>query len=651
MNLRHQFDLAASLHRANRLEEAQTIYHQVLLANPKHPEVLNLLGLIAIERGDYDEAIELIGQAIRIKPDYADAHSNLGNSLYRKGQLDEAVAAYQRAIKLNPKHGIAHCNLSAALKDSGRLDDAIASANRAIQINPNSAKAYNNLGNAQERKGQYDDAIVSYKHAIQLNPNSAVAPGNLGALQAKQGRMDESAELLQRAIQLNPKSAKTYGQLGNTLRDTGQLEQAITTYRRAIELRLGDSALHSKLLYALHFAPSHDARTIYEEHRLWNQKHAEPLRKLIQPHRNNVDPHRSLRIGYVSPDFTFHPVGRFIHPLLAAHDRDQFIVHCYSDVHRPDGWTDRIRASASQWRSIVGLSDDAVAQSIREDQIDVLVDLTMHMPDNRMNLFARKPAPVQVTYLAYCSTTGLATMDFRLTDPHLDPPQVDGSSYSEKSVHLPETYWCYQLDGPVPDVNPLPLKKVGYVTFGCLNNFCKTSPVAIETWTQVMQAVPQSRFIIHALEGSHRQRMSEQFQSRGIDPQRLRFLGRIPFLEFLRIHHEIDIALDSFPYNGGTTTCDAMWMGVPVITLAGPTAFGRSGVSLLRNVGLPDLIAESPQQLVQIAHNLAGDVQRLVDLRQTMRDRMRASVLMDSHRFAGNVESAYRRMWEDWCRQ
>ncbi|MGD0390242.1 MAG: hypothetical protein ABSC42_14950, partial [Tepidisphaeraceae bacterium] len=274
-----------------------------------------------------------------------------------------------------------------------------------------------------------------------------------------------------------------------------------------------------------------------------------------------------------------------------------------------------------------------------------------HMARNRMLLFARKPAPVQVTYLAYCSTTGLETMDYRLTDPHLDPPGTNDAYYSEKTVRLPESYWCYPMHGQSPQVGPLPAPSGGEVTFGCLNNFCKVSPAALELWIQLLRATPKSHLIVHAKEGSHRQRVRDLLERQGIDPRRLKFAGLVSLSEYFKLYEQIDVGLDPFPCNGGTTTCDALWMGVPVVTLAGRTAVGRGGVSILANVGLPELIAQTPQQYVQIATDLAGDLPRLAELRRTLRARMQASPLMDAPRFARNIEAAYREMWTTWCGQ
>jgi len=433
------------------------------------------------------------------------------------------------------------------------------------------------------------------------------------------------------------------------LKDKGELDEAIESFQRAIDLAPDDAAIHSNLLYTLHFHPGYDAAMIYEEHRRWNRQHAEPLKKFIQPHVNNRDPDRPLRIGYVSPDFRNHPIGKFLLPLQAAHDPDRFEVFCYSDVRRPDRLTELLRRHAKQWRNTVGLTHERAAQLIREDQIDILVDLTMHMAGNRMLLFARKPAPVQVTYLAYCSTTGLETMDYRLSDPNMDPSDSDLLLYSERSIRLPETCWCYGVAGPTPEPSPLPASVAGYITFGCLNNFCKVSTEALNVWIQLLCATPKSQFILRALEGSHRQRVRDLLQQYGIDPQRLKFVGTVPLSEYYRLYQQIDIGLDPFPYNGGTTTCDTLWMGVPVVTLVGPTAVGRGGVSILCNVGLPKLIAQTPEQYVQIATDLAKDLPKLAELRRTLRARMQASPLMDAPRFARNVEAAYRQMWRNWC--
>jgi predicted O-linked N-acetylglucosamine transferase (SPINDLY family) len=572
-----------------------------------------------------------------------------GLSYHRAGRLAEAERIYRQILARHPDLAEAHGNLGNVLAGKGRLDEAIASFRQAVRLKPDLAEAHNNLGNALLGKGQLDEAIASFRHAIRLKPGLAEAHYNLGNALSGMGQLDEAIASYLQAIRIRPDYAEPYCNLGNALEATGQIDEAIASFRHAIRLKPDFAVAHSNLVYTLHTHPAYDALTIHEEHRRWTQQHAEPLKKFIQPHTNNRNPQRPLRIGYVSPDFREHPVGRFLLALLPAHDPDRFAVFCYSDVRRSDRMTELLRRHAMQWRNTLGLSDERTAQLIREDQIDVLVDLTMHMARNRMLLFARKPAPVQVTYLAYCSTTGLETMDYRLTDPHLDPSGMNDGVYSEKSIRVPETYWCYPLGQQSPEVSLSPALSNGEVTFGCLNNFCKVSPEALDAWIQLLRATPKSRLILHAPEGNHRQRLRDLLEHQGIDPHRLKFVDRVPLLEYLKLYDQIDIALDPFPCNGGTTTCDAIWMGVPVVTLAGRTAVGRGGVSVLSNIRLPELIAQTPEQYNQIASELAANLPRLAELRRTMRARMRESPLMDAPRFARNIEAAYRQMWHNWC--
>ena len=642
--------LAVGHHRAGRLAEAERIFRQVLAKQPDHAGALHLLGVLAGQGGRLDAAVELIRRAVRFNPDYAVAHNDLGIALQSKGQLDEAIASYRQAIRLKPDYTEAHNNLGIALGAKGELDEAIASCRYAIRLKPDLAEAHNNLGNALKDMGQFDEAIASYRQAIQIKPDYAEAHSNLGIVLMYKGQLDEAIAAYRQAIWLKPDYTEAHNNLAGALKDMGQLDEAIACFRQAIRLKPGYASAHSNLLYALHFHPGYDARMIYEEHRRWSDQFAEPLKKFIEPHGNSRDPDRPLRIGYVSPDFRDHPVGRFMVSLLAAHDPDRFEIFCYSDVRRADRFTGLLRGHARQWRNTVGLTDQRMAQLVREDQIDVLVDLTMHMARNRLLLFARKPAPVQVTYLAYCSTTGLETMDYRLSDPHLDPPGMNDEYYSEETIRLPETYWCYPMHEQSPQVGPPPaLGSGGEVTFGCLNNFCKASPEALDLWIQLLRGLPKSRLILQAGEGSHRQRVRDLLERQGMDAGRVKFVGWVPLPEYFKRYEQIDVGLDPFPCNGGTTTCDALWMGVPVVTLAGRTAVGRGGVSVLRNVGMPELIAETPQQYVQIATDLAGDLPRLGELRRTLRARMQASPLMDAERFARNIEAAYRQMWRNWC--
>jgi predicted O-linked N-acetylglucosamine transferase (SPINDLY family) len=642
-------NLGNALEDKAQVIDAITCYRQAIRLKPQLAEAHYNLGNALKENGQLEEAIAAYRQAIQLKPGYAKAHYNLGIALQNKGQLDEAVASLRQAVRLKPDFAEAHNNLGNALKDKGQLDEAIASYQQAIRLKPDYAEAHSNLGNALQGEGQLDEAVASHRQAVRLKPDFAAAHSNLGNALKDKGQLDEAIACYRQAIRLKPDDAPTHSNLGSALKDTGQLDEAIAAYRQAIRLKPDFDEAHSNLVFALHYHPGYDGEMIHEEARRWNQQHAEPLKKLIQPHTNARDPDRRLRIGYVSPDFRAHVVGQNLLPLLCEHDHRQMEIFCYSNVLQPDALTDQLRGCADVWRSIVGLSDSRAVDLIRQDRIDILVDLALHTAKNRLVVFAAKPAPVQVTYLGYCGSTGVDAMDYRFSDPYMDPPDSDLSNYSERTVRLPETYWCYSVPGPTPDPSPPPAATMGYVTFGCLNNLVKVSPPALDLWAVVLQGVPQSRLIVHSHPGSHLDALRERFAGKGIAPDRLEFPGRQPWPQYVQTYGRIDIALDPFPWGGGITTCDALWMGVPVVSLVGRTAVGRGGASILANVGLPELIARTPEQYVQIAANLAGDLPRLGELRRALRPRMQASPLMDAPRFARNVEAAYQQMWRNWC--
>jgi predicted O-linked N-acetylglucosamine transferase (SPINDLY family) len=404
----------------------------------------------------------------------------------------------------------------------------------------------------------------------------------------------------------------------------------------------------SNLLLALHFDPDRDARALLAEHVRWARQYAEPLAAEIRPHPNDRATDRPLRIGFVSPDFRDHPVGRLLLPLFAHHDRRQAEFVAYSDVRSPDPITARFRELADAWRPTADLDDSALADRVRGDRIDILVDLALHTAGNRLLVFARKPAPVQVSMLGLPSTTGLTTIDYRLTDPYFDPPGTSDGDYTERSIRLPHSIWCYDPPEDAPPVTGLPSEKQGLITFGCLNKFAKVGPPASQLWTKILECVPDSRLVIHCHPGTPRNAVRDQFRNGGIDPGRIAFAARAARPEYLGHYRDLDLSLDPFPFGGGITTLDSLWMGVPVITLAGRTGVGRGGVSILSNLGLSDLIAGTPEQYVEIAVGLANDRARLARLRAGLRAQQ-ASVLMDGRRYAADVEAALRQMWREWC--
>jgi protein O-GlcNAc transferase len=499
--------------------------------------------------------------------------------------------------------------------------------------------------------GRMKESEQLCRQVLASQPKHPEALHLLGAIAYRVGRYDAALDLIRQAVALRPNRVSAHSNLGSIYKSKGQIIEAIAAYRQAVALDPDDATIDSNLVYTLHFSPTCDAQTLAEEHRRWNRRHAQPLRKFIQPHSNDRNPDRRLRIGYVSPDFRDHVIGRNLLPLFQHHDRRQSEITCYSHVPRPDATTSQFQKMADHWHNIASLSDEQLAKQIREDQIDILVDLALHMGKNRLLVFARKPAPVQATFAGYPGSTGLETIDYRLTDPYLDPPGLNDQFYSEKSFRLPHTFWCYDPLGAEVSVNAPPAQSLGHITFGCLSNFCKVNDPVLQLWAQVLKSVDRSRMLILAPEGSHRQRLTDLLHRDGIAPDRIEFVTQRPRIPYLELYHRIDIGLDTFPYNGHSTSLDSFWMGVPVIIFVGKTVVGRAGVSQLTNLGLTELIANTPQEYVRLATELAGDLPRLAELRRTLRPRMQASPLMDAPLFARDIEAAYRRMWRIWCGQ
>jgi predicted O-linked N-acetylglucosamine transferase (SPINDLY family) len=680
--------IAAALmhHQGGRLAEAEALYRQVLAQDPAHGGALHLLGLVAGQTGRTEVAIDLMERAIAVAPGVAEYHSNLGEAYRQAGRLEEAIAHFRRALELKPALAhVAHVlsNLGNALKDAGRLEEAITALARAAALlpgepavqktlgvalhaagrldeaiaayqgalgrDPDDARTLNNLGLALHEMGRHYEAIVTLGRAIALDPGLAEAHSNLGNALSRRGRLDEALAALGRAVALQPGLAVAHNNLGTVYREQGRLDLALASFRKAQELDPGLARAASNVLFTIQFHPDYDAARILAAHREWARRYAEPLDGAIRPHSNDPTPDRALRVGFISPDFREHPVGRLLLPLFAHFDRRHVESVGYSDVRAPDAITRQLATTAGAWRNVAGLSDRQLAEQVRVDRIDVLVDLTLHTAGNRMLAFARKPAPVQVTMLGLPGTTGLATVEYRLTDAVLDPPGETDGDYVEQSVRLPHCFWCYQPPVKSPPAGPLPAQRNGFVTFGCLNQHAKTSRAALELWVEVLQAVPGARLFFHAHPGAHREDVRAVFKRSGIDPDRIEFTPQASFLEYLECHRALDLALDPFPYNGGVTTMDALWMGVPVVTLAGRTAVGRAGASILTHARLPEMIARTPRQYVEIAAAWAADRARLEQLRSQLRAHLERSPLLDARQYASDVEEAFRRMWRTWC--
>jgi protein O-GlcNAc transferase len=531
------------------------------------------------------------------------------------------------------------------------------------------------LAQRHYQAGRLGEAESLFRQILTYEP-SPEAHFNLGKILKDAGRLDEAAAAYRAAIAIRPDLVEAHNNLGTASKEVGDLDGAMAAYRQAYALR-PDPRTASNLLYLLWFHPAYDAAQIRDEHLAWGRSIMEslsrtsgatvvpplppgegwgegrgrgtshfPSRQSSPGGRGSGAPAKEarLKIGYVSADFRQHVVGYNLLPLFREYDRARFEIHCYSNVARPDSMTAQFQSLASAWRDISALGDVDAAGLIASDRIDILLDLSLHMSGNRLPVFARKPAPVQATFAGYPGTTGLPTIDYRITDPYLDPPENPDEFYSERSIRLPHSFWCYQPLSPEPKVNPLPALTNKFLTFGCLNNPTKLNPNVLSLWAEVMRQTPGSRLLMMARPGSHRDRILGFLDACGVGRDRVRFVDFQPTDAYLRTYHQIDLGLDTFPYNGHTTSLDSLWMGVPVVTLVGRTVVGRAGLSQLSNLGLPELAASEPEDFVRIATALAADLPKLANLRTTLRTRMAHSPFMDAKSFARGIEEAYQRM-------
>ena len=670
-------------HNAGRLAEAEALYRRILAANPDHADANHLLGVIAHQRGDHRGGIALIEKALTRKPGAAVFHRNLGTALLASGEAARAAAAHREALRLQPDFPEAHHSLAEALRvlekpqeaeahyrralalrpgfafarnglglalaAQGRYAEAEAAYRAALAESPDFAQALVNLAQALERQSRPKEAEAEYRRALALEPTSLAALVNWGNLCKDDGRTGEAMALYRRALEHHPQAPPALNNLANLLKDQGMVEETLGLFRRAIAIEPQFGHAHSNLLLTLHYLPGPTPEEIFAAHRAWGRR----FPPVSGAHANGREPERRLRVGYVSPDFRRHPVASFIEPVLAAHDRSRVEVFSYAVHLKPDAVTARLKTLADHWREIGALDAEAAAQAIRADGIDVLVDLAGHTANNRLAVFARRPAPVQATYLGYPGTTGLPAMDWRITDAIADPPGEAERLHTERLMRLPGPFQCFRMPPEAPPVGPVPMDSAGHATFASFNMLAKVHPALVARWAEILRAVEGSRLILKAApfrDAGTRAHYHALFAAHGIAAERVNLLGYIPSAAaHFALYNKIDVALDTDPYNGATTSCEALWMGVPVVTLAGRNHAGRVGTAILTHLGLEELIAASPADYIARTVALARDPARLAHLRGTLRARMTASPLTDPQRIAAALEDAYRTMWRAWC--
>ncbi|MGA7826887.1 MAG: tetratricopeptide repeat protein, partial [Geobacteraceae bacterium] len=548
-----------------------------------------------------------------------------------------------------------HLNLGTSLMPLKRYEESIAELKEAVRLDPGYSAAWFQLGVALEQKGNLDPAVEAYTQTRRLDPSHDHAIQRSADIRHRQNRMEEALDLYAKALQLQPNNFMACNNAGNAAKYLGKISEALTWYQRAQELEPQQRICASNYLMTMLLTADCSPEEIYRKHALWSETFERPLVQEQKPPANSPLPERPLRIGYLSCDYKNHPVAFFIEPILASHNRNNFKIYCYSNCDTPDMITAQLENRADIWRPIHDLDDDKVRDLIRNDGIDILVDLGGHTAQNRLTVFARKPAPVQATWLGYAATTGLKSIDYRITDAAADPPGITEHFHSERLWRLPDNFICYRPPANSPPVAPLPCLTNGFVTFGVFNHFSKITPGAVDLWSELLSSLPTSKLLIKALGMEHepmRKRTRDMFAARGISQDRLELVGKTPSIySHLELFGKVDISLDTFPYNGTTTTCESLWMGVPVVAKEGNSHVSRVSVSLLRTVGLSGLVAGSDEDYVALAAFLAQDWKNLEILRNNLRERMNGSKLLDTVGFTRNLEQAYREMWRRWCKK
>jgi predicted O-linked N-acetylglucosamine transferase (SPINDLY family) len=672
-----------ALFNAGNYAEAEAQAHLLIEQHPNSGFAWKALGASLQKQGK--NAVSALQKATKLLPDDAEAHYNLGVSLQDIGRLSEAETSYRRALHINSNNAQIHCNLGTTLYSLNRLDEAEASLRRALVINKDFVESHNILGNVLSALGRLDEAEACFRKALAIKPDYADALSNLGSVLHDLGRLDDAKTCCLRALEINPDFAQAHNNLGNTLLNLGQLDDAMislhralsikqdfseaynnlgnvllklgqiddmeNSYRKALEIKPDFAVAHTNLIFALDLMPDKDIACLQDERKRWDAMHAAHFLYRPPTHANSPDPVRRLRIGYVSADFWEHSAAMVFGAMLTRYDQSQFDVFAYSNSKgQSDKFTELFRQNVTAWRDIAGLSDDAVAKIIREDRIDILVDLSGHSAGNRLLVFARKPAPIQVTAWGYATGTGMRAMDVFFTDPVMVPPE-EQHYFTEQIRYLPSVVGAF-FPEPFPDVNELPALSDGSITFGSFNRLVKVSNQTYRAWAEVLLAVPRSRLILKAAELSDaavRDRVIEHFTQAGVEVDRITLQGKTSWYEHMQAYQQIDMALDPFPHGGGVTALEGLMMGVPMITLRWPTTTGRLSASIMTTLELPDWIAETQQQYVELAIQKASDLKSLAALRRQLRSIFTSSVIGDHAAYARAVEQEYRQLWQNWC--
>lgn len=643
-------NLGIALEALGRAEEAAASYEAVLAMEPADPYAHYNLGKLHFTRGAPEAAERHLRAALERRPEIAEARIVLAHVLEARGDAAGAAAAFDEALKSRPGDFGAWFGFGQTLRRLGRLGEAQAAFERALALDPANADAHSALFDLHQSQGNLASAAKHVAAVLRQRPDWADALFNQGMVLMRMQRLGEAEAAFRRLIALDPGYRTAYRMLGSVLHRAARIDETLALCRAARQRFPDWFELESFELFVLNFVEHISAGDAFERHRQFGARleRANPARSV--PFANTPDPQRRLRVGYLSGDFCYHVVPLFMLPLAERGDRAAIETYCYSVGGTTDAITRRLMAASDVWRDAAAMSDAELSDAIQRDGIDILVDLAGHSGIPRLGVFARQPAPVQATWLGYLNTTGLTRIQHRISDGYCDPPGLTDRYHTEALARLPGSQWCYRPFVAVEQASSAPVESNGFVTFGSFNQAPKLSPSVRRLWAQIMQALPDSRLVVAGIQDEGvRELLWRDFAGSGIDRARIAFrpYGSLP--DYYRWYNEVDIALDTTLYSGGTTTLDALWMGVPVVTLPGERPASRSAASILAAVGLEDWIASSGEDYVRRAAAFARDNARLADLRRTLRARVRASPLMDEARFARDMEALYRRMWREWC--
>lgn len=645
------YNLGRMSYARGAVERAEDLLHCALEQEPDFGEALVMLSSVQASQGKFHAAAVALEAALAQRPDWTGALLNYAGVLRKLGRLSEAETALRRVMAVEPDNAEANYDLATVLYARGALPDAEKHLRLALEHKPEFPGAQLALSNLYESQGNYDAAAEAAEAAINQRPDWVEALNNYGIILQKQQRLTEAEATLRRAIAVAPRFTPTYQNLGAVLVNQSRIAEALDVFRMGREVDPDGFDLESAELFTLNLSDEISAEALFDRHKAFGARLEKAHPPRFEPFQNGREPGRRLRIGYVSGDFCGHAVALFTLPLLERHNRSAYEIWCYSVGAIVDDSTRLLQSRADVWREAAAMSHAELADAINRDAIDILVDLSGHSGQSRLIVFAQQPAPVQVSWLGYLSTTGTTRVQYRLCDRYTDPMGAE-HLHTENLIRLPSSQWCYRPRAAIDyscSGTP-PFRKNGFITFGSFNHIPKLSPSARRLWVEILTRLPDSRLIFVGVpDGRARDSLIEHFVSAGVAETRITVVARVGIQEYFRWFNAVDIALDTTPYSGGTTTCDALWMGVPVITVPGSRPVSRSAAGILSIVGLTEWIASTPDDYVRIALGFARDGALLTKLRETLRQRMHASALMDEVSFARDIEEAYRRMWRTWC--